>query len=172
MEEINKVKEIIDNRLFNNPRGQLDARTWLIHWCLFPFFNYNEAKDTLIDMFFSPAYINTIQTLCPWILRYLTAAVITSRKRSKNSNTHQKHLKDLIKIIKQEGHEYSDPLTDFVRALYMEFDFEEAQKQLSAAEQILKEDFFLTSSTEDFVDAARHLISESYCKIHQRIDIR
>jgi translation initiation factor 3 subunit E len=171
MEEVNKVKEIIDTRQFNNPRGQLDSRTWLLHWCLFPFFNHNEAKDTLIDMFFSPNYINTIQILCPWILRYLTAAVITNRKRSKNSNSHQKHLKDLIRIIKQE-HQYSDPLTDFVRALYMEFDFEDAQKQLSAAEQILKEDFFLTSSTEDFVDAARQLITESYCKIYQRIDMR
>jgi len=144
----------------------------LLHWCLFPFFNHNEAKDTLVDMFFSAPYINTIQTMCPWILRYLTAAVITSRKRNKNSNTHQKHLKDLVRIIRQEGYEYSDPLTLFVKALYVDFDFEEAQKHLSTAETILKEDFFLTSSTEDFVDAARHLISESYCKIHQRIDIR
>jgi translation initiation factor 3 subunit E len=81
-------------------------------------------------------------------------------------------MKDLVRIIRQESYEYSDPLTDFVRALHINFDFEESQKQLSAAEQILKEDFFLASSTEDFVDAARHLISESYCKIHQRIDIR
>ena len=172
MEEVNKLKEAIDTRLFNNARAQLDHRTWLIHWCLFPFFNHNEAKDILIDMFFSPAYINTIQVSCPWILRYLTAAVITSRKRSKNSNTHQKHLKELIRIIKQERYQYSDPLTEFVCALYSEFDFEAAQKQLSAAEQILKDDFFLTSSTEDFVDAARHLITESYCKIHSRIGFR
>lgn len=172
MEEVTKVKEIIDTRLSGNTRLQLDNRAWLVHWCLFPFFNHNEAKDTLVDMFFSAPYINTIQTLCPWILRYLTAAVITSRKRNKNSNAHQKHLKDLVRIIRQEGYEYSDPLTLFVKALYVDFDFEEAQKHLSTAETILKEDFFLTSSTEDFVDAARHLISESYCKIHQRIDIR
>jgi translation initiation factor 3 subunit E len=178
MEEINKVKESIDTRLFNNPLAQLESRTWLIHWALFPFFNHeasssNESpKDQLIDLFFTPAYINTIQTLCPWILRYITAAVITNRSRSRNSNAYQKQLKDLIRVVKQEGYEYSDPLTNFVRALHLDFDFEEAQKQLSIAEQILKNDFFLTSSAEAFVDAARHLISESYCKIHQRIDIR
>ena len=32
--------------------------------------------------------------------------------------------------------------------------------------------FFLLGAADTFVDAARHLISESYCKIHQRIDIK
>lgn len=171
MEEIQKVKESIDTRLFNNPLAQLQHRTWLIHWSLFPFFNYDAARDTLTELYFSPAYINTIQTLCPWILRYLTAAVITNRLRSRNSNAYQKQLKDLIRVVKQEGYEYSDPLTDFVRALYVDFDFEEARKKLELAEEILKRDFFLGSLSETFVDSARFLISEAYCKIHARIDI-
>ncbi|CAZ82678.1 unnamed protein product [Tuber melanosporum] len=40
------------------------------------------------------------------------------------------------------------------------------------AEEVLGSDFFLASSAASFVDSARHLISESYCKIHQRIDIK
>ena len=51
-------------------------------------------------------------------------------------------------------------------------DFEEAQRRLLEADEILKSDFFLVSASEQFLDAARHLISESYCKIHQRIDIK
>lgn len=171
MEEIQKVKESIDTRLFNNPLAQLQHRTWLIHWSLFPFFNYDAARETLTELFFSPAYINTIQTLCPWILRYLTAAVITNRQRSRNSNAYQKQLKDLIRIVKQEGYEYSDPLTDFVRALYVDFDFEEARNKLELAEEILRRDFFLDSLSETFLSSARLLISEAYCKIHARIDI-
>ncbi|KAL0259954.1 eukaryotic translation initiation factor 3 subunit E [Diplodia seriata] len=172
MEEVNKVKESIDTRLFNSPLSQLNHRTWLIHWALFPFFNHEPARDTLTELFFSPAYINTIQTSCPWILRYLAAAVITNRSRSRTSNQYQKQLKDLIRIVKQEGYEYSDPVTDFVRALYIDFDFEEAQKKLGEAEEVLRRDFFLVATADAFVDAARHLISESYCKIHQRIDIK
>jgi len=171
MEEIQKVKENIDTRLFNNALAQLQHRTWLIHWSLFPFFNYDSARDTITELFFSPTYINTIQTLCPWILRYLTAAVITNRQRSRNSNAYQKQLKDLIRIVKQEGYEYSDPLTDFVRALYVDFDFEESRKKLELAEEILKRDFFLGSLSETFLSSARLLISETYCKIHARIDI-
>jgi translation initiation factor 3 subunit E len=172
MEEVNKVKESIDTKLFNNPLAQLQHRTWLIHWSLFPFFNYEPARDILCDLFFSPAFINTIQTNCPWILRYLAAAVITNRSRNKNTGQYAKQLKDLVRIVKQEGYEYNDPVTDFVKALFIDFDFEGAQKKLTEAETILQGDFFLVSAAESFVEAARHLISESYCKIHQRIDIK
>ncbi|MCJ1468903.1 eukaryotic translation initiation factor 3 subunit E [Pseudocyphellaria aurata] len=172
MEEVNKVKESIDTKLFNNPLAQLQHRTWLIHWALFPFFNYDPARDIITEMFFSAPFINTIQTNCPWILRYLAAAVITNRSRTRNTGQYQKQLKDLVRVVRQEGYEYNDPVTDFVKALHVDFDFEEAQKKLGEAEEVLKGDFFLSSAAEAFVEAARHLISESYCKIHQRIDIK
>ncbi|KAJ5888027.1 Eukaryotic translation initiation factor 3 subunit E [Penicillium taxi] len=173
MEEVQKAKDSIETRLFNNPLAQLTNRSWLIHWSLFPFFNYDPARDVLTDLFFSPAYINTIQTSCPWVLRYLAAAVITNRSRPhKHTGAYQKQLKDLIRVVRQEGYEYTDPITDFVKALYVDFDFEEAQKKLGEAEEVLRSDFFLVSAADAFVEAARHLISESYCKIHQRIDIK
>jgi translation initiation factor 3 subunit E len=172
MEEVNKVKESIDTKLFNNPLAQLQHRTWLIHWTLFPFFNYEPARDLITELFFSAPFINTIQTDCPWILRYLAAAVITNRSRTRNTGQYQKQLKDLVRVVKQENYEYNDPVTDFIKALYIDFDFEEAQKKLGEAEEVLKGDFFLSSAAEAFVEAARHLISESYCKIHQRIDIK
>ncbi|KAH8151595.1 uncharacterized protein LAJ45_04217 [Morchella importuna] len=172
MEEVTKVKDLIEQKLYNNPLEQLQHRTWLLHWCLFPFFNHEPSKDTLLEMFFSPAYINTVQTSCPWILRYIAAAVITNRNRNRNTVQYQKQLKDLVRIVKQEIYEYRDPIIDFVAALYIDFDFEEAQRKLGEAEEVLKSDFFLVATAEEFVDSARHLISESYCKIHQRIDIK
>ncbi|KAK5942791.1 eukaryotic translation initiation factor 3 subunit E [Knufia obscura] len=172
MEEVDKVKEHIETRLFNNPRAQLTARESLLHYALFPFFNYEPAKDKLTELFFSPPFMSTIQTVCPWILRYVAAAVITNRNRMNNSHNYQKQLKDLSRVVKQEVYEYQDPVTEFVKALYIDFDFEGAQKKLVEAENVLQGDFFLGSSTDNFVEAARHLISESYCKIHQRIDIK
>ncbi len=171
LEEVEKVKEHIETRLFNNPRAQLTARESLVHYALFPFFNYEPAREKLTEMFFSPPYLSSIQTVCPWILRYLAAAVITNRGRTNNSHNYQKQLKDLVRVVKQEIYEYQDPVTEFVKALYVDFDFEGAQKKLTEAEAILRGDFFLGSSTDAFMESARHLISESYCKIHQRIDI-
>lgn len=172
MEELNKVKELINDRNYGDLTIQLYHRTWLIHWSLFPFFNTETGREALCELFFSPAYINSIQTSCPWILRYLTAAAVTSHLRKRNTNNYQKQIRELVKIIKQETYQYTDPITEFIYALYVDFDFELAQKKLSQVEIVLKSDFFLASLADEFVECARHLISESYCRIHQVIDIK
>jgi len=172
MEELQKVREGIDAKLSANPLAQLQHRTSLIHWALFPLFNYDKAREPLLELLFNAGYINTIQANCPWILRYLAVAVITSRGRTKNQGIQQKQMKDLVRIVKQESYEYQDPVTRFVHALCVDFDFEEAQHQLVLAEEVLRGDFFLLSHADDFVDSARHLIFESYCKIHARIALK
>ena len=172
VEEIAKVKESIDTRLFNNPRAQLDQRTMLVHWALFPLFNHEAARDTVLDLFLSANYINTIQINCPWILRYLAVAVICGRGRTRNSSVHQKQVKDLVRYIRQEQYEYSDPITDFVASLYINFEFDAAPRFLAQAETLCRNDLFLSESTDTFLDAARHLICESYCKICCRFYIR
>lgn len=172
VDELKNVKESIDTKLFNNPRAQLDHRTMLIHWSLFPLFNWEGAREPILDMFFSAAYINTIQTSCPWVLRYLIAAVITGRTRARNSSTQQKQLKDIVRYVRQEAYEYADPITQFVNALYIAHDFNAAREALRLAEEVCSSDFFLASSADAFVNAARHLICESYCKIFSRMNIR
>jgi len=185
MEELNNVKDIINDRVspqlaysflisqtYADPTIQLYHRTWLIHWSLFPFFNTPNGREQLCELFFSPTFINSIQTSSPWIVRYLTAAVVTSQLRKRNTNAYQKQVRDLVKIIKQETYQYTDPITEFVNALYVDFDFELAQRKLVQVETVLKSDFFLASLADEFVECARHLISEAYCRIHQVIDIK
>ncbi|KAF7555124.1 hypothetical protein G7046_g6628 [Stylonectria norvegica] len=172
VEELKNVKEGIDNRLFSNPRAQLDHRTMLVHWSLFPLFNSESAREPILDTFFSAPFINTIQTSCPWILRYLIAAVITGRSRARNSSLQQKQMKDIVRYVRQEAYEYSDPITRFISALYIAHDFDAAREALHSAEEVCRNDFFLGSSADAFVEAARHLICESYCKIFSRMNIR
>lgn len=171
VEEIKNVRESIDTRLFNNPRAQLDHRTMLVHWALFPLFNFDGAREPILETFFSAAFINTIQTSCPWILRYLIAAVITGRTRARNSSIQQKQLKDIVRYVRQEAYEYADPITQFVNALYIAHDFDAARDALREAEEVCRADFFLAGSADAFVEAARHLICESYCKIYNRINM-
>jgi translation initiation factor 3 subunit E len=73
--------------------------------------------------------------------------------------------------VQLEEYQYSDPVTKFLKELYVEFDFEAAQRQLQLAERVVGNDFFLSEFKDDFLDNARYLISEAYCRIHQRIDI-
>ncbi|KTW27237.1 uncharacterized protein T551_03231 [Pneumocystis jirovecii RU7] len=171
LEEVNKLKEIIDTKSFSSPIFQLKHRTWLIHWSLFPFFNHETGRIALCELFFSPSYMNTIQTSCPWILRYLTVAVITTRSQVRNAMHYQRRMKELVKVIDQESYEYMDPVIQFIKVLYIQFDFEDAQNSLKEAEEILKNDFFLVGMCSEFVNSAHYLMAEAYCKIYQRIDI-
>lgn len=167
LEDINILKEVIDanSRMLSlNPLQQLQQRTWLIHWSLFVFFNHPDGRNGITDLLFNEKYLNTIQTNCPHILRYLTTAVITNKRR-------RNVMKDLVKVIQQESYAYSDPITEFVQCLYVNFDFEGAQDMLQKCEDTLKRDYFLNNMLGDFLEDARRTIFETYCRIHQVIDI-
>merc|ERR1712134_176979 len=98
------------------------------------------------------------------MLRYLTCAVICNKRR-KNL------LKDLVKVIQQEQYTYSDPVTKFIECLYVEFDFDQAQVQLSECDTAIVGDYFLNGLRDEFLENARVFIFETYCRIHQKIDI-
>lgn len=164
LKDLTHLKELIDSKNFTSPLKQLQQRTWLIHWSLFVFFNHPNGRNGIIDLFFSERYLNAIQTTCPHVLRYLTTAVITNKRR-------RNVLKELVKVIQQESYTYRDPITDFLEALYVNFDFEESQRKLRECEKVLTNDFFLVACRDEFLENARLFIFETYCRIHQCIDI-
>ncbi|ESO08361.1 hypothetical protein HELRODRAFT_74899 [Helobdella robusta] len=169
IDDVSKLKEVLDSNM-SSPLVLLQQRTWLIHWSLFVFFNHSKGRDLIIDMFlYSPHYLNAIQTMCPHILRYVTSAVITNRKRRQMQ--HQQLLKDLVKVIQQESYSYKDPITEFISCLYVNFDFDGAQKKLVECKTVISNDFFLVGCLDDFIENARLLIFETFCKIHNRISI-
>ena len=73
--------------------------------------------------------------------------------------------------VQTEEHQFNDPVTNFLKELYLEFDFESAQRELTTAVQVVENDFFLGEFKDEFLDNARYLISEAYCRIHHKIDI-
>lgn len=164
LKDMNHLKDLIDSRNFTSPLKQLQQRTWLIHWSLFVFFNHPLGRNGIIDLFFTDKYLNAIQTACPHILRYLTAAVITNKRR-------RVMMKDMVKVIVQECYTYRDPITEFIEALYVNYDFDGAQVKLRECEKVLANDFFLVGCRDEFIENARLFIFETYCRIHQCIDI-
>jgi translation initiation factor 3 subunit E len=176
MVEVKDLRDIIDNphgTSLDKPLAQLQARTWLLHWSLFVFWNLGEGQGGLLEMFLSPHYLNTIQTSCPHLLRYLVAAAVISRRAPKPAGTrgNRDHIRELVKIVQMEEYQYSDPVTSFLKDLFVDFDLDQAQQKLTVAEAVVRGDFFLSGFVDDFLDNARWLITEVYCRIHQRIDI-
>merc|ERR1719394_1795844 len=134
----------------------LQQRTWLLHWSL------------LIELFLhNPDYTHAVQTMAPWLLRYLTAAVVLSI----NSRKRKSIERDLVKVIEQEEYAYKDPVTEFILCLYVKFDFKKAQEMLEKCSTVLENDFFLKNYTEQFIENARQIIFETFCRIHQCISI-
>lgn len=92
-------------------------------------------------------------------------------------------LKELIKVIQQEQYTYKDPITEFLECLYVNYDFEGAQQKLVECEKVILNDPFLGKQVQEgnfvtvplrdeFLENARLFIFETYCRIHQCIDIR
>ncbi|KAF9471883.1 eukaryotic translation initiation factor 3 subunit 6 [Pholiota conissans] len=199
LEELNTLRDAIDTRaapallgtgaaqalgaVLDPALAQLHSRTWVVHWSLFVYFNHPQGRTLLLETFLAPTYLNTIQTSCPWVLRYLAAAAILSRKAAAGLtpavagapavSARVRHaIREVVKVIQTEEYQYQDPITEFLRELYVEFDFERAQKALKeAVEGVLANDFFLGEFKDEFLDCARFLVSEAYVRIHGRVDI-
>ena len=126
--------------------------------------------------------------------RYLTAAVVLSI----NSRKRKTIERDIVKVIEQEEYAYQDPITEFILwqvhlkisifyfvlellkaytciytknlfSLYVKFDFKKAQDYLAECETVLANDFFLRNYTKEFIENARQIIFETFCRIHQCI---
>lgn len=164
LEDLNRLRETIDQSNFSNKEA-LQQRTWLVHWSVLVFFNHAKGRDLIIEMFlYKPLYLNAIQTMCPHIMRYLATAVIINRSR-------RNALKDLIKVIQQESYTYRDPITEFLEHLYVNFDFEGARMKLHECQTVIINDFFIAACLKEFVENARLMIFETFCRIHQCITI-
>jgi len=153
------------------PLEALEQRTWLLHWSLFVFWNITTSNKNglqqLIDLFFSERYLQAITTNTPHLLRYLTAAVLLSKRLSSDNN--KRLIKDLIRVMSHC--DYTDPIVDFVDCLCIKFNFELAQEKLTQCEEVLQQDFFLCKQTALFMEEARIFIFENYCRIHNKIDL-
>lgn len=175
-DEINRLKEMIDGKSFDSPLSLLQQRTWLLHWSLFIMFNSENGRSNLVDLFLQDKYLSALQSNAPHLLRYLSAAVLTTKRR-------RNAVKEAVRAVEGEAHAYSDAVTQFLIAVHVDFDFDEAQAKLKECEELLVNDFFLGKQVqeggyvsvpfkEEFVDSARLLMFENYCRVHRCIDIK
>ncbi|WZZ82052.1 hypothetical protein YC2023_102624 [Brassica napus] len=114
---------------FASPLNQVQNRIWLMHWGLYIFFNHDNGRTQIIDLFNQDKYLNAIQTSAPHLLRYLaTAFIVNKRKRPQ--------LKEFIKVIQQEHYSYKDPIVEFLACVFVNYDFDGAQKKMKECEEV------------------------------------
>ncbi|KAA3472103.1 Eukaryotic translation initiation factor 3 subunit E [Gossypium australe] len=126
---------------FSSPLNQVQSRIWLMHWSLFIFFNHDNGRTQIIDLFNQDKYLNAIQTSAPHLLRYLATAFIVNKRR-------RPQFKEFIKVIQQDQCSYKDPITEFLACVYVNYEFDGAQKKMKECEEYLScgyEDMILQS---------------------------
>jgi translation initiation factor 3 subunit E len=163
--DMSAVKEAIEIRSIS-PVDQLRQRAWLMHWALFVMLNQRDGFDLLADFFSEKSYLQTMENLCPWLLRYYTVAVVLSPAK-RRTNLHS-----LLSEISSMSYLYSDPITQFLDSLFDQFDFDSAQVKLVECQSLVKNDYFLQIFADRFVREARMLICEMYCTINRKVDLR
>lgn len=164
-ELIRKLDEYLDTS--KAPKREiLLHRTWLLHWTLFAIFPAQGPVDAkLLDFFLNEKSLSIISLSCPHLFRYVGACLILQKR--------VKHLvNSTVWIIHGESGSYSDPVTRFLLALYTEMDYDDAQQELQKCDLLCQGDFFLAEHWKDFQENARLHIFESYCRIHQCINIQ
>lgn len=168
MKLFRELDEAIEsNKAMGSPLEQLQQRTWLLHWSLFTwaYSNNQEDRDAIIDTMFRPRYLEAIQTNAPWLLRYLTAGVILHKRR-------RQLIPDLIAVLAQEEKEsYTDPIIQFIQCIYVQYDFDLAEEKLNECKKVFVSDTFLYRVKDDFMENARLFTFETYCRLHDKIDI-
>ena len=147
---------------------KLQMRSWLLHWACLAFLCKREAWDSLLDILTDKHFTRAIQTNCPWILRYLASLLILNKDKRQFNHVR----KEVIEIVETSLHCYNeDPIIQLIECLYIRFDFDGAQDTLASCTAVLDQDPLLNPHKEVFIEEARHMIFETYCRIHTRIDI-
>jgi len=135
-------------------------------------------------------YMTVVRINCPWMLRYIAAAVILQRQCG-SKDTRQnlwrqgRRLADFVKLLHDDSSEYSDPITKFLQFLYYDHDLIGAKNTLAELESVLKSDYFLfqihgklydedqpENFVQLFVKCAREMWLETFCDIHHKIDLQ
>jgi len=162
-EQISILSEHLENAKMGK-REVLLQRTWLTHWSLFAIFRSDNVPTKALDIFLHEKNLSIISLSCPHLFRYVSACLILHKRL-------RLALKETVWIIHLEQGAYSDPITRFLVALYTDLDFDAAQMHLQECRKVCQADFFLAHHWEDFEENARLLIFETYCRIHQCINI-
>jgi translation initiation factor 3 subunit E len=156
---------------------KLHRRTWLAHYALYVCFGHAQGLLTFVDLCMEEKMSQAIQTVCPHLLRYVGAAVILTRRSrreflrsvERNDDT-TLGVSEMVRNAASCGDASDrDPVVVFLRRLFVDYDFEAARSELERCSQMIKADFFLAARHDEFMQNARVLIFESYCRVHQRI---
>lgn len=117
------------------------------------------------DFFLLERNLQIISIVCPHLFRYVGVLLVLHKQLQDHRAS------DLLGKIRQDSYWYSDPITKFLEALYFDVNFDLAQDGLVLCTKVVEQDYFLADLHAEFAERCRLLIFETYCRIHQHINL-
>ncbi|GFE53186.1 PCI domain-containing protein [Babesia ovis] len=173
-----RLAELLSNEELGRTRKEIVLkRVWLLHWSLFYVFKYHiplsqiktkgaksyewpHVQEYLID----DRNMAVVQLVAPHLLRYYAVYAILHRNR-------KDHFKVISSAISGGKSKYSDTFTALVGALFVDFNFEDAQKHIAQIQNACHLDVLLEPLKYQIEEQSRHIIFETYCRIHKSINL-
>lgn len=109
-----------------------------------------------------------IQLICPYIERYLAVSLILNKALHKNRKF---DLFTFVEAIRRKVFKYADPFVDYLNALYIEFDFKDAQEKIELIRKCIQEDVLLKPLESRIIENCYFLYFKVYCKVYERVPI-
>ncbi|AFZ79270.1 eukaryotic translation initiation factor 3 subunit 6, putative [Theileria equi strain WA] len=173
-----KSSELLVSDEFSKDRKDLILkRSWLLHWSLFYIFKYHlylfHKKNKgiksfewpqLQEYFLDDRNLSVVHLVAPHLLRYYAVYAILNRNR-------KDHFKVISAAISNAKSKYSDTFTSLLGALFVDFNFEAAQKHIAEIDKACSSDVLLDPLKEVIEENSRHIIFETYCRIHKSINL-
>ncbi|GBE59032.1 PCI domain-containing protein [Babesia ovata] len=173
-----RLAEIFNNEELGKNRKELVLkRCWLLHWALFYVFKYHiplsqvKSKNAksyewphVQEYLMDDRNMAVVLMVAPHLLRYYAVYAILNRNRK----DHFKVISTSLSIGKAK---YSDTFTALVSALFVDYNFEDAQQHIMQIQNACHVDILLEPLKFQIEEYSRHIIFETYCRIHQSINL-
>lgn len=95
----------------------------------------------------------------------MVVAALVNKNLHKNRNYSFDFYK-LTEIIKRGIVKYSDPFTELIENLYLNFDFESAARNITEIQTAVSKDILLIPLKDKIIESCQFLYFKVYCKIH------
>ncbi|CDW72405.1 UNKNOWN [Stylonychia lemnae] len=168
---LRKLKEFIEKlqqEQVHSYQESMSHKAWLLHQILVYSFS-NNYTDLFADILtnravYGTVFLNIIQIKSQYLLRYLVASLLLKREVDELLET-------ALPIILQEKDQYSDVFTEFIEALYEDFDFDRAQSLVQKIAEEAQNDLLLKNFATQLQNQAGLLVYEVKSQIYKSVDL-
>lgn len=170
VDELKSLRYRVESRGPESYFQVISGRCSILHYFLIVtyIFGVEPDYDYLIELFSNDNYMSAIQTCSPHLFRYLIFMLILSKNKKK---TAKYNLESVTTTYENNLCDYEDAVVKFVKLLFLDFNFEQANELIKQFKHEVSKDIFLSDHMDLAVNNSKEMLFEVFCNIYSSVDI-